>query len=160
MSKIIWTPNGKGVLAHVGISRHYGVYLGYVSNYDDGKGWRYEFMVDGPFGDRVRFVSTRGIGMGAIRRRWDRFLEQAELVHLPVDADAPMGDDEFLAIIQISAEYAETLPVVGPTWRLCVWTRQSARGVVDRMKRLEERGLVRQAGRRRRGAEAVWEMVT
>lgn len=74
MTGITWTPNGEGRMAHVG-----GVYLGYVSWYDDGKGWRYEVMFDRPFAERERFVGSRDAGMAAIRRRWKAFMRRAGL---------------------------------------------------------------------------------
>lgn len=79
MTGIIWTENGEGRLAHVGKSRFDGVYLGYVSWYDDGKGWRYQIMFDPRFGEREHFVSSRDVGMAAIRRRWAAFMRRGGL---------------------------------------------------------------------------------
>lgn len=81
MGAIVWTPNGDdgAMLAHVGTDRFNGIYLGYVSHYDDGKGWRYAFLVARPFGDRECFVSSRAAGMAAVRRKWKRFMERAGL---------------------------------------------------------------------------------
>lgn len=79
MTGIVWTVNGEGRLAHVGADRFAGIYLGYVANYDDGKGWRYEFRIDRAFSERERFVSTRAIAMKAIRRRWQAFMRRGGL---------------------------------------------------------------------------------
>jgi hypothetical protein len=81
MTGIIWTDNDGGRLAHVGASRFEGIYLGYVANYGDGKGWRYEVMFARPFGERERFVSSRAVAMKAIRRRWQAFMRRGGLVY-------------------------------------------------------------------------------
>ena len=81
MTGIIWTPNGDdgGMLAHVGPDRFSGIYLGYVANYDDGKGWRYEIMFSRPWGERENFVGSRKTAMKAIRRRWQAFMRRGGL---------------------------------------------------------------------------------
>lgn len=85
MSRLTITPNGKGALVHV--NGQNGVYLGYVADYEDGKGWRYEAMFDRSWWEKPHFVGRKSTGLRAIRRRWAAFMDRAGLQYTPASKD-------------------------------------------------------------------------